>query len=88
MTASVLTSEDAQRAAATLTRLRRAGLQEAAITGGVAIAWHLREATGRHAVRALNDLDLVMSYAGATWAGLADGFLLRHIHLMPGQAAC
>ncbi len=83
----VLTPADARRVAATLGRLAQADLREIAVTGGIAIAARLGEATGRPAVRVLNDLDVVAPGAEAFSPGLSERFLLAHLHpdALPGR---
>ncbi len=80
MIEATLAPADARRAVATLGRLTRAGLREAAVTGGIAVAWHLGAATGRPAIRALNDLDLIVSGASAIAPGLSAEVLVAHVH--------
>lgn len=84
---SGLSDEDAERFARTLDRLKQAGLEDAAVTGGVAIALHLARATGLPSDRPLHDLDIVVAGAGVLSPKLADAFLVSHAHLdaRPGR---
>jgi len=77
---SGLSDEDAERLFCTLDRLKRAGLQDAALTGGVAIASHLARVTGLPGNRRLNDLDIVVAGADELSPKLADAFLVSHTH--------
>lgn len=76
---------DADRIAWALATLRRCGLDDFAVAGGVALAIHLGAASGRHG--ALNDLDLVVPGPAALPPTLADGLLVVHAHLnaRPGR---
>lgn len=80
MIEAVLAPADARRVAATLGRLARAGLRDAAVTGGIAVAAHLGAATGRPALRALTHLDVVAPGGTAFSPGLNEGFLIAHVH--------
>ena len=87
MIESILAPADAGRLAATLAKLRSAGLTGAAVTGGIAIASKLARTAAHPGLRRLNDLDLVVADAGAIPASLATAFLLSHVHLdaLPGR---
>ena len=77
---STLAPDEAGRAAATLGRLRRLGL-DPALTGGPAIAWHRFRAGGAVPTRrSLHDLDLVVVDIRSIPDGLGEVFEIQHVH--------
>lgn len=75
-----LTSGEAERAAATLDRLRRSGL-EPALTGGLAIAQHAcQDGHAASALRPLHDLDLVVEDIRSVPDGVDQIFEVWHVH--------
>ncbi|WP_237477864.1 hypothetical protein [Lichenibacterium dinghuense] len=77
---STLSPDEAGRAAATLARLRGSGL-DPALTGGMAIAWHMAGVDGAGPTRRpLHDLDLVVEGVGSIPDGLGADFEIRHLH--------
>jgi len=77
---SALSDQDTDRLIHSIDRLSQHGLREFAITGGVAIAFHLARATGLPGNRRLHDLDIVVASAGELSPKLADAFLISHTH--------
>jgi hypothetical protein len=75
-----LSIADAHRAARVLAKLEAGGLREFALTGGLAVELQLAAHGHSPQARPLNDIDIVVPSFGALPAGLADGFLNRHIH--------
>lgn len=75
-----LSCDEARRVAATLGRLRHVGL-DPALTGGLAIAWHVSRREGTTPTRRpLHDLDIVVEDIRSIPDGLAAAFEVWHIH--------
>ncbi|HZP04619.1 MAG TPA: hypothetical protein VFB43_06950 [Terracidiphilus sp.] len=69
-----------QRVRACLATLRRHGVAEWALTGGIAIELRLIERDGQVEFRSLNDLDFVTSSFDAVPNTLGTEFLVGHVH--------
>ncbi len=76
---AVLNDPDASRATAVVGELLALGFR-GALTGGPAIAAHLRTRGGPARRRPLNDLDFVVDGFAAIPDAVADRFLLHHVH--------
>jgi hypothetical protein len=75
-----LSDADANRATAVLQNLQRHGIEEWALTGGLAIETHLALRHRPTGNRSLNDLDFVVSRFDCIPESLGTEFLFRHIH--------
>jgi hypothetical protein len=91
-----LTDRDAERTLLTLRKIARHGIYGIdglcatgrwALTGGVAIEIHNRIAGGPRRIRPLNDLDFVADAFESIAPGLAEDFLVMHVHrgVEPGK---
>lgn len=75
-----LSPADAERAHATLALLHRHGLDQAALTGGLAIELHLLQPGARPQTRPLNDIDFLVDSFDAIPESLSADLLFRHVH--------
>jgi hypothetical protein len=82
-----LSAADSDRALRTFHKLAHHEIRDWAITGGLAIELHSLRLRCQPSVRALNDLDFVVSAFDCIPATLGDDFLFRHIHPLdpPGK---
>jgi hypothetical protein len=81
----IFEAEDAARAGATLRKAQRCGLEDAALTGGLAVELHLVLRGERPERRALADIDFVVDRFEDVPASMAEGFLVRHVHPRVGR---
>src|SRR4051812_28791737 len=84
--ASLLGEDDARRAAEVLGAVVVHGLP-CALTGGLALAAHLRASGRTVSQRQLHDIDLVVPALQSIPHSLASAFVLNHVHpyAMPGK---
>jgi hypothetical protein len=76
----VLRKVDRDRLERTLRKLRRHDISRWALTGGLATEAHVRRCGGEHATRELHDIDFIVDSFDFIPLGIAEDFLLRHVH--------
>ncbi len=81
----IFAGEDVTKCYGSLSKLARHFEEPIAVTGGIAISWHLLKNDTRREKRRLNDIDIVVESSSSLRPSLSQDFLISHFHPHRGR---